>query len=229
VFNSVFRSKQWNGRIDPFHQNHAADFACCRSGIVRRGLRHFINRPAIRAGKILGATMLNLHSHPPARIQRASARRDRPRLFVRKPVWYAPMIRVTWLSKAKDAAKHDAPPRPPRRPAARPRRERYRGPLMTLANVLRFEDANLTRPTSLRAVEAVARPWLSGNQAETALGFPRTHNCELGGSTDRPARDSQPSVLGLSFLPPAAPPCRRIPGILVFLALIGVGLLLHWL
>jgi hypothetical protein len=84
VFDTVFRSKQWNGRIDPFHQKHVTDFACRRSGIMRGRLQHFIDRPAMGAGKIRGAIMLNLHT-PLLQDQRASVKHDQPRRFVRKP------------------------------------------------------------------------------------------------------------------------------------------------
>jgi hypothetical protein len=37
VLNAFFGSEQWNGRIDPFHHDHVADFACCGPAIVRGG------------------------------------------------------------------------------------------------------------------------------------------------------------------------------------------------
>jgi hypothetical protein len=91
LFKTVFRSKQWNGRIDPIHQNHVADFACRRSGIMRRGLRHFIDRQAMGTGKIRGATMFDLHSHPP-RLSKSLGQK-RPTEALRAPSqWYAPMV-----------------------------------------------------------------------------------------------------------------------------------------
>src|SRR5712664_2760471 len=61
VFNALFRSKQWNGRIDPFHHDHVADFACRGPAIVRRGFRHLIDCPAMGACEVLYAVTLNLH------------------------------------------------------------------------------------------------------------------------------------------------------------------------
>jgi hypothetical protein len=132
VFNTVFHSKRWNGRIDQFHQNHAADFACCRSGIVRRGLRHLINCPAMGAGKIPWRDDAQSAFSSPCKIK--SARRDRLMLFVRKPVWYAPMIRVTWSSKAKTPRTRCAPAATAARDDARPRRSS--GPLGEVAVAL---------------------------------------------------------------------------------------------
>jgi hypothetical protein len=71
VFNVRFRSKQWNGRIYPFHHDFDADFASRGSSVMRGAFRHLIDRPAMGAGEILIAVALDLHQMTSAGVESA--------------------------------------------------------------------------------------------------------------------------------------------------------------